>query len=110
MSIRMTNHTNFFNLFQTHTANLVMYLITIFETIYSFGMTFFCCELGQQITNVFAECSAAVEELDWFLFSPKIQRMLPIIMSFAQQPTVFYCFGSISSSRDTFKRVRIDCS
>lgn len=84
-----------------------MLLITIIEAMYAFGVVFISCELGQRSTNDFEECSEMIEQLDWYLFPAEIQRMLPIIINFAQQPIVFYCFGSAACSRDTFKKVRI---
>lgn len=63
------------------------------------------CEIGQRVNNAFDECSEMVDQLDWYLFPAKTQEILPIIINFAQQPIVFYCFGSAAAIRDTFKYV-----
>lgn len=81
--------------------------LTIVELTDAFGLTFITCELGQRITNAFEESSDILNQFHWYLFTPEIQQMLPMIMQFAQKPTVFYCFGSKASVRETFKSVRI---
>ena len=79
--------------------------ITIVQAIYAFGVMFIACELGQRITLAFYECSDLIDQLEWYLFPNKIQRMLPIIMSFAQQSVEMKCFGSAACNRETFKYV-----
>lgn len=49
-----------------------------------------------------------MDEFDWYLFPSEIQRMLPIIMMYAQQPVGIACFGSTTCNRDTFKYVSMD--
>lgn len=65
------------------------------------------CELGQNVNDAFDECSDMIERLDWYLFPAEVQKTLPIIINFAQQPIVFECFGSTACVRATFKYVRI---
>lgn len=80
----------------------------MFEAIYSYGVLFVSCEIGHQLSSAFDECSDMIDQLNWYLFPAEIQRMLPIITNFAQQPIVFYCFGSTACTRETYKRVRIN--
>lgn len=47
-----------------------------------------------------------INQFDWYLMPADIQRMLPIIVNFAQQPVYIVCFGSAACDRDTFKYVR----
>lgn len=63
------------------------------------------CELGQRLTDAFAQIADEIENFEWYLFSHEIQRMLPIILIAAQQPIELECFGAVSGIRDTFKRV-----
>lgn len=86
----------------------LMLLLTILQFIYAFGLMLITCELGQYVYDAFEECSDMILQLDWYLFPAKVLRTLLIIINFAQQPTVFECFGSIASIRETFKYVRID--
>lgn len=88
--------------------NSLMLIITMFEIINAFGLMMIACEIGQRVNNAFDECSEMVDQLNWYSFPAKTQRILPIIINFAQQPIVFYCFGSRAAVRDTFKFVRID--
>lgn len=72
-----------------------------------FGLTtvFIICELGQRMNNDFHEIHNTIDRLDWYLFPIKIQRMLPTIIANAQQPILLECFGSITCTRETFKKV-----
>lgn len=84
-----------------------MLLITIFEVIYSFGVLLIACELGQRINLAFMECSDMFDQFEWYSFPAEIQRMLPLILNFMQQPIEVKCFGSTTNDRDTFKYVKL---
>lgn len=93
---------------QTHHAdNLLELVITLLQVIYSFGVLLLACELGQRVTITFDECTALIDNFDWYLFPIEIQRMLTIVINFAQQPLVVKCFGSAACDRETFKYVSI---
>lgn len=81
--------------------------IITFEAIYSFGLLYLACDLGQRVKIEFNECKEMIEQFKWYSFPLKIQRMLPLILNFAQQPVEVKCFGSMPCDRKTFKRVRI---
>lgn len=80
-------------------------LLTIFFACYAFGSVMVFCELGQRLTDEFEKIDDKVNEFDWYLFPPQIQRMLPIIMMGTQGEVELECFGSISGTRETFKKV-----
>lgn len=63
------------------------------------------CEVAERITNEFLEIDYVIGHFDWYLYPTEVQRMLPIVIIMAQQPVVIECFGSISCSRETFKKV-----
>lgn len=86
-----------------------MLVTTIIEVIYAFGVLFIACELGQRVNLAFAKCSEMVDQIKWYLFPAEIQRMLPMILNFTQQPFEIACFGSTRCDRDTFKWVSL-CS
>ena len=73
--------------------------------VYAFGVVLIICELGQQLSNAFEEIGDKIEDFDWYTFPLEIQRYLPNLLMAAQQAVVLECFGSISGSRDTFKKV-----
>lgn len=79
--------------------------MTIMELIYAFGVIFAASEMGQRLQQAFDECSDIIYQLDWYLFPAEIQRILPIIINFSQQPIIFECFGSMVCDRETFKYV-----
>lgn len=85
--------------------NLVVLLITFVEVIYAFGLMFLACELCQRTTLAFEECSDTINQFDWYLLPADIQRMLPMIIQFDQQPVQIKCFGTVASDRETFKFV-----
>lgn len=78
---------------------------SIFLFLIVFGMVFFPCEVGQQITDTFNDINDKFEQLDWYLLPIEVQRMLPTILVGLQKPIVLGCFGIVSGSRDQFKKV-----
>lgn len=92
---------------QLHHSDISLALsITLFEVIYSFGVLFITCELGQRVNLAFNECNDMVEQFDWYSFPANVQRMLPLILHFMQQPIETKCFGSTTCDRETFKQVK----
>lgn len=83
-----------------------MTIVLILEMCYAFGLVYASCEFGQQIFGLFNEIGRAIDQIKWYRFSIRVQQMLPIITLFAQQPITLEVFGSISCSRDSFKKVK----
>lgn len=81
---------------------------TIFFGFWPVGLIFFTCEIGQEFTNIVGKFNNEFERWNWYLFSIKIQRLLPIFIINVQEPVVIKCFGIICGSRDQFKKVRIN--
>ena len=91
---------------QTHRGdNLTVLLITMLEAIYAFGVLLIACELCGGNNQAYDECSDMVDQLDWYLFPIEIQRMMPTILHFTQQPIEIKCFGSTACNREVFKYV-----
>ena len=82
-----------------------MMLVTIFEIIYAFGVLFIACELGQRMNLAFSDCINIIDQFKWYSFPTEVQRILPIIINFAQQPHEVKCVGSASCDRETLKFV-----
>lgn len=82
-----------------------MLVITTLEIVYSFGLLLITCEIGQRVNVEFNECSEIIDQFDWYRFPAEIQRMLPLILNFTQQPIDIKCFGSTACNRETFKLV-----
>lgn len=83
----------------------VMVWNSIFYGGWVFGLVFVSCEVGQQLTNLFEKINDRFDQLSWYLFSMKVQRLLPAVMINIQEPIVFECFGMINGSRDQFSKV-----
>lgn len=78
---------------------------SISMVLYAFGIVFIACELVQRMTDAFAEINDAIGKLQWYLFPDEFQNMLPFNIQFAERPVDIEFFGSISCSRDVFKKV-----
>lgn len=89
-----------------HSESLAVFVITTIEIFYAFGNLGVACEIGQRIMIAFDECSEMVNQFSWYLFPREIQRMLPMILNFTQQPVEIIHFGSKASDQGTFKSVR----
>lgn len=74
-----------------HSGNLAMLVITIVQIVYAFGTLFIACELCQRLTLAFNDCSEMIDQTNWYLLPVGIQRMLPLITSFAQPPVLKSC-------------------
>lgn len=80
-------------------------LLTMFGSGYAFGTMFIACDLGQRLDDAFAEIGELIYQCDWHLFSVEMRRMVVVMITVLQQPLSFKCFGSISCSREVFKKV-----
>lgn len=98
---------------QAHSqGNVVSLVKPIFIIFWSFGQIFLFCNFAENVTSQFAELNDTFYQCDWYVFSPKVQRMLPTIMINAQQPVIVRGFGNILCTREVFKNVNsieIDC-
>lgn len=65
------------------------------------------CELGQRMSDAFDGIDFTTEQFDWYSFPINIKRMLPTIMAIVQQPAELECFGSITATREVFRKVSI---
>lgn len=92
--------------FQTHDKNPMKLIVIGYEGVYSFGLLFISCETCHQLSNAFEECGETFDQFTRYAFPVNIQRNMPLVINFGQQPVEFYCFGSIACTRDTYKRVR----
>lgn len=77
------------------------------SALYSYFFLFhmFNFELGERISKAFSEVFDEIDRLDWYKLPIELQKILPIILLDAQQLVVLECFGSISCSREVFKKV-----
>lgn len=64
------------------------------------------CEVNQRTHDACIEIGDEIDQINWYLFSQKLQRMLPIIIIVAQQSVAIRCFGSIQCNREVLKKVK----
>lgn len=72
---------------------------------WTLGTDFFYCEFGERMSEPFEKIDDAIDQLDWYTFPNEIKRMLPIIIMNVHETVDISAFGSISCSRETFKKV-----
>lgn len=63
------------------------------------------CEAGHRISDTFEKMDDTFEEIDWYLLPIDVQRMLPVVLMYVQETMVPKFFGSISCSREQFRKV-----
>lgn len=80
---------------------------SIFYCVSGLGLVFFPCEVGQRLTNTFINIGDEFEQLNWYSFPTRIQRILPTILIGVQEPLAIGCFGIVSGSRVQFNKVII---
>lgn len=80
-------------------------MILLCEMFWSFALIFIYCEFGERVSTGFSELNDAINQFNWYTFPIEIQRDLPIVMIFAQEPVVVSGFGNIACVRLTFKSV-----
>lgn len=64
-------------------------------------------EPDQRLSNVIEEIDTEINQFDWYLFPHEIQKVLPIVISNAQEESVIKCFGNVSCSREQFNKVSL---
>lgn len=92
---------------ESDTSSLLLLLMTIIYACYAFGSVFIACELCEQTSKLFIEIDDIMCQLDWYHFPYEVQKMLPTILIMTQKPFEIECFGDITCSRDTFKKVSL---
>lgn len=73
----------------------------------SFAIVFLCCEFGHKLSKAFEQIDCVIDKLHWYKFPLHIRKMLPILITNAQEPVALRVFGSVSCAREDFKNVCI---
>lgn len=79
--------------------------ISILVGVSSFGPIFLFCEVGEQLCSRSDLVCDAFFKLNWYSFPHQVQRMMPIIIVIAQNPSRLVADGAAACSRDKFKKV-----
>lgn len=72
---------------------------------WSAGLAFIPCELGERLTAAFIGISDDISNLDWHAYPIGMQKALPLVIINAQELITLECFGEISCTRGVFKSV-----
>lgn len=89
--------------------NSVVLLESIFCGFWAFVVVFFANEIGQRFSASFEKIEYEFDQLNWYLYPIKLQRIVPIMIVNVKQPIAIEFFGSAVCSREQFKKVRIYC-
>ena len=65
----------------------------------------FSCEIGQRFCNAFDVVDDTIGQLNFYLLPMEIQRILPMVIMYSQEPLVVRFFGSLCCTREQFKKV-----
>lgn len=79
--------------------------ISIVNSCWAFSGAFTVCDLSERMSNSFVSVGGLVDQFNWYNFTDDTQRMLLIIFIDVHEPVVFNCFGSVTCSRESFKKV-----
>lgn len=61
--------------------------------------------IGQRFDDAFSEVDDVLGQLSFHLLPMKVQQMLPIVIQHSQKPGFVKFFGSLSATREQFKKV-----
>lgn len=56
------------------------------EMCWSFALILFFCEFGHKLSHKFEDFGYEISQLDWYLFSIEIRKMLPFFIIVADRP------------------------
>ena len=72
-----------------------------------FTVVFVFCEFGHRLSKAFGEIEYIIEKLHWYKFPVQMWKLLPTLVMGAQKPAKLSVFGSVSCTREDFKKVCI---
>lgn len=78
---------------------------SIFLGLCTIVLVFFTNEIGQRCSDALGKTNDVANQLNFYLFPKKVQRILPLLLLDMQQPVVIKFFGSADCSREQFKKV-----
>lgn len=80
-------------------------MLLVIELVWSFAVVFFVCELGERASIAFSEMEYMICQFKSYNFPYDMKKMLPIVIALVSTPFEMSAFGSLSCSRETFKKV-----
>lgn len=104
-------------LFNIHLIFILIFIVIIkeldpvvlFESVlcgfWALTLVMFACEAGQRTSNEADEIDDAFSQIDWYLLPVEVQRILPIMIIYMKEPIAVEFFGTLSCSREQFKKV-----
>lgn len=86
---------------------MLMLLVAFGCVLYSFGLLFTACEIAQNGCDALNSFDMEISQIDWYLYTIEMKKMLPMIINMAKKPVKFKWFGNSAADRETFKKVFI---
>lgn len=91
-------------LFQSQ-SSLMDLAILFFQNLGAFFFIYLACEFGEQVRNAYDGIECEMSQLGWYRLPMEVQKILPTVMVFAQEPVVLRGLGSVVCSREVFQKV-----
>lgn len=83
--------------------------LILFESIVIFIaallLVMIACEIGQRFCNAFEDVEYALSQINVYLLPREVQRLLPMVIMYSQEPFVVQFFGSLCCTRVQFQKV-----
>lgn len=95
---------SFFSQLNHSTIELITFSFQVF---WSFVCVLLACEIGEMIASQLNAFNDKLFRCDWYLLSVDMRRMYLTTLANAQQSTSLQAFGTISCTRESFKKVQI---
>lgn len=81
--------------------------IPILFTFFAFVLIFMFCEVGERFIAAFENIHGELWLNEWYTFPMEVQRKLPFLIDFLENPTMIRGVGNIQCTREDFKNVCI---
>lgn len=102
----------FIELKATNANDILFFLQTFYTLMNLFLFAFIICNFGENVTSHFTDLSNEIYNLSWYLYPPKIQYSIKLLMLHLQQPIYIEGFAGIRCTHGTYMKVRcsfIEC-
>lgn len=86
---------------------MIIVLGWMFYGFWALSLQFATCECVQRFTNTFSDINDTLVQLTWYTYPVEVQRLLVPFIMYAQKPVGLTFFGSISCSREQFRKVEL---
>lgn len=77
----------------------------IVSNICQFSWIYLLCNNGEEVSSKFGKLSDSFFHCSWYTFPTDLQKLIPIVINFAQKDVRMNGIGNLACTRETFKQV-----